>query len=438
MKQETLLREFSRHTAFSVFGMLGVSCYILADTFFISKGLGSNGLAALNLAIPIYNFIHGTGLMLGMGAAMKFSICKSQHRMEEVDRIYTNTLYLAALFSTVYFLIGLFFSKEIALALGANEGTLEMTDTYLHWLLLFAPAFVLNQVLLCFVRNDEGPQLSMMAMLIGSFSNIVLDYIFIFPMNMGIFGAVFATGLSPIISMGIMLLHWIKKRNTFHLVKTPFDFPMIRQIFALGVPSLIAQVSTGVVMIAFNKMILQLEGNTGIAAYGVIVNISLVIVAVYTGIAQGAQPLISRAYGIGDDKQIHTVFRYAMITMAILSGAVYLFLFIFARPVTAVFNSRNSAELQQIAETGLKIYFLSNLPVGYNTILATFFTSIEKALAAQALSILRGFVLILPMAWILSILWKMTGIWLAYPVTETLTAVLGLMWYQYENTKTNH
>ncbi|MBO5281916.1 MAG: MATE family efflux transporter [Lachnospiraceae bacterium] len=425
MKQQSSMKYFLHYTALSVLGTLGVSCYILADTFFVSKGLGSRGLAALNLAIPVYNFIHGTGLMLGMGGATRFSICKSQGKQQEVNRIYTNTVYLALLFSAVFVLVGFFLSRRLAILLGADASVLEMTDTYLRWLLLFAPAFILNDVLLCFVRNDEGPQLSMIAMLIGSFSNIVLDYLFIFPMQMGIFGAAFATGLSPVISILMMLSHWIRKRNTFHFVRTKIETDIVKQEISLGFPSLIAQLSSGIVMIVFNAIILKLEGNTGVAAYGVIANISLVIAAIYTGIAQGVQPLISTFYGSGNDQQARTVLRYAMTTILAVSCAVYLIIFVFAEPITAVFNSENNIELQRIAVSGLKLYFLSAAFMGYNTILATFFTSIEKAFPAHVLSVLRGLILIIPMAFFLSALWGMTGVWLTCPITEFLVAMLG-------------
>lgn len=430
MEQQSCMRDFARYTILSVLGTLGVSCYILADTFFVSKGLGTSGLAALNLAIPVYNFIHGTGLMLGMGGATRFSVCKSQGRYGEVNRIYTNTVYLALLFSAAFVLAGLFFSNRLAILLGADASVLEMTDTYLRWLLIFAPAFILNDVLQCFVRNDESPQLSMIAMLIGSFSNIVLDYIFIFPMKMGIFGAVFATGSSPVISILMMLPHWFKKKNTFHFIKTKMSAYIIKQDLSLGFPSLIAQLSSGIVMITFNAIILNLEGNTGVAAYGVIANISLVIVAIYTGMAQGVQPLISTFYGTGNYKTVRTLLRYAMVTMLTVSCAVYLLIFVFAQPITAVFNSENNEKLQQIAEMGLKLYFVSAAFVGYNIILATFFTSVEKALPAHILSILRGLILIIPMAFFMSALWGMTGVWLTYPTTEFFTALLGFVIYR--------
>lgn len=432
MEQQSCIRDFAHYTILSVLGTLGVSCYILADTFFVSKGLGTNGLTALNLAIPVYNFIHGTGLMLGMGGATRFSVCKSQKRTEEVNQVYTNTLYLAMIFSAAFVLIGLFFSRQLAILLGADESVLEITNTYLRWLLLFTPAFMLNDVLLCFVRNDGSPQLPMIAQLVGSFANILLDYIFIFPMGMGIFGAILATGLSPIISIVMMLPHWVKKKNTFHFVKTKIRKHIVKQNISLGFPSLVAQLSSGITMITFNAIILKLAGNTGVAAYGVIANISLVIVAVYTGIAQGIQPLVSTFYGVHNNRAAKVVLKYALATMLAISITIYLLIFVFAEPITSIFNSENNMELQQISATGLKLYFISIPFVGYNIILATFFTSIEKALPAHILSILRGLVLIIPMAFFLSAIWKMTGVWLTYPITEFLIALLGFVIYRHK------
>ncbi|MCI8696000.1 MATE family efflux transporter [uncultured Acetatifactor sp.] len=430
MEQPSCIREFSRYTVLSVLGTLGVSCYILADTFFVSKGLGTSGLAALNIAIPAYNFIHGTGLMIGMGGATKFSVCKSQGNQMLVDKIYTNTIYLAVLFSIAFMLPGFFCPRQLAFVLGADMTILEMTAVYLRWLLLFSPAFILNDVLLCFVRNDANPQLAMCAMLIGSFFNVIMDYIFIFPLHMGIFGAVFATGISPVISILMMTLHWMKNRNSFHFAGRGICMKVVQWDLSLGFPSLIAQISSGIVMITFNSIILKLEGNTGVAAYGIIANISLVVVAIYTGIAQGAQPLVSCFYGENNREQIQAVLCYAIFTTLALSGILYVLIFVLAQPIAAIFNSECNARLQTIAVTGLKLYFISTPFVGYNIILATFFTSIERAFPAHILSLLRGLILIIPTAFILSSLWKMTGVWFAYPVTEISAALLGFVIYK--------
>lgn len=182
-------------------------------------------------------------------------------------------------------------------------------------------------------------------------------------------------------------------------------------------------------MIIFNMLILGLEGNVGVAAYGVVANISIVVTALYTGLAQGMQPLLSTCYGKNDPLQIRKIMCYGQIAMTVFSAAMYGVLFIFAPQVTAVFNSEGNEVLQKIAEVGLKLYFASNIFLGFNTVAATFFTSVERALPAHILSLLRGFVLIIPLAFVMSVLWGMNGIWLCVPVTEAATAILGIFIY---------
>lgn len=429
MKNKSQFKEFARYSTLNVLGMIGLSCYILADTFFVSRGLGENGLTALNLAIPVYSFIHGSGLMLGIGGATKYSIFKSNKENKNANTIFTNTLCLATVLSIGFVLIGIFLSKSLTTALGADSDVFKMTNTYLQFILIFAPAFIMNDVLICFVRNDNSPKLSMYAMLGGSLSNIILDYIFIFPLQLGIFGAVFATGLAPIISMLILSLHRIKRKNQFHFIKIKPSIKIARNTLSLGFPSLVTEVSSGIVIIVFNMIILNLIGNVGVAAYGIVANLSLVVVAVYTGIAQGIQPLISKSYGGNDIKSIKLIFKYAMITMSIISFILYLIIFFLADPIAKIFNSENNLVLQSIATNGLKLYFMAVIFVGFNIILPMLFSSMEKAFLAQIISLLRGLVVIIPMAFILSALVSLTGVWLAFPITESLVSILGVILY---------
>lgn len=429
MKNKSQFKEFARYSTLNVLGMIGLSCYILADTFFVSRGLGENGLTALNLAIPVYSFIHGSGLMLGIGGATKYSIFKSNKENKNANTIFTNTLCLATVLSIGFVLIGIFLSKSLTTALGADSDVFKMTNTYLQFILIFAPAFIMNDVLICFVRNDNSPKLSMYSMLGGSLSNIILDYIFIFPLQLGIFGAVFATGLAPIISMLILSLHRIKRKNQFHFIKIKPSIKIARNTLSLGFPSLVTEVSSGIVIIVFNMIILNLIGNVGVAAYGIVANLSLVVVAVYTGIAQGIQPLISKSYGGNDIKSIKLIFKYAMITMSIISFILYLIIFFLADPIAKIFNSENNLVLQSIATNGLKLYFMAVIFVGFNIILPMLFSSMEKAFLAQIISLLRGLVVIIPMAFILSALVGLTGVWLAFPITESLVSILGVILY---------
>lgn len=436
MKNTECLKIFLKYSSLNVLGMIGLSCYILADTFFVSKGLGANGLAALNLAIPIYSFIHGSGLMLGMGGATGYSIKSSQNETDRANRIFTNTVFLALGFAVIFFVLGLFYSERIVMLLGAEGEVLHMSKTYLQVILLFAPMFLLNNVLLCFVRNDGSPQLSMIAMLGGSLSNIVLDYVFMFPLEMGIFGAVLATGLAPVISILILSPFFLRKKNCFHLTKCNLSMKLISSIVSNGIPSLITEVSSGIVMIVFNIIILRLQGNVGIAAYGIIANLSLVVISIYTGIAQGIQPIISINYGARNRENVKAILRYALISMLIVSVFVYLTVYLRAPQIASIFNSEKNELLQSIAINGLKIYFTACVFVGFNIIISVYFTSTDYARPAHIISILRGFLIIIPMAFLLSSLAGIVGVWFVFPTTELIVASIGIMLYLMSRKKT--
>lgn len=372
MKAETLLKEFFRYVILNICGMLGLSCYILADTFFISNGLGANGLTALNLAIPVYSFIHGSGLMFGMGGATKYSIYRGQKEYKNADNCFSNTMFIMSMLAVIFMLTGIFFSEKLTILLGADKDVFSMTKTYLQVILLFAPAFMANDTL----------------------SN-----------------------------------HWITKRNQFHLVRANWSFRLAGIIISLGAPSFIAEMASGIVMIVFNTIILHLQGNTGVAAYGVVANLSLVVISIYTGIAQGTQPILSRIYGYGERESPKQILRYALKTMLVISCGIYLVFLFFANSIVSVFNSEQNIQLQQIAETGLKLYFTAIPFVGFNIIISSYFTSIEKALPAQIISLSRGFLVIIPMAFLLSFLLKMTGVWLSFPITECLVTLAGIALY---------
>lgn len=425
MENKLYFREFLKYSSLNVLGMIALSCYILADTFFVSKALGADGLAALNLAIPVYSFINGSGLMIGMGGGIKYSIAKSQGAAQRADQTFTNSAVLTAVIAACFFLTGLLASGSLALLLGADGTVYEMTRTYLQVILLFAPMFMTNNLLLCFIRNDGAPQLSMAAMITGSLSNVVLDYVFMFPFGMGIFGAVLATGMAPVISILVLSPYLFRRKNQFHLRKCRISGKLALGIFSSGLPSLITEVSSGIVIIVFNTIILGIAGNIGVAAYGVIANLSLVVMSIYTGISQGIQPLLSSGYGTGNRKKTQSVLRYALVSAVLISVVVYVCVFFGADPIAAVFNSEQNATLQSIAVTGLKIYFTACVFAGFNIILSVYFTSTENALPAHIISILRGFVVIIPMAFLLSAAAELTGVWAAFPATELIVSLIG-------------
>ena len=222
MEQPVSRQMFFKYASPGILGQVGISCYILADTFFVSRGTGATGLAALNIALPLYNLMNGLGLMIGVGSATHFTICRAQNQQEDADRTFTHAVWLGLATGLLFLLLGILAADPLARMLGADAETFPLTSVYLRTLLCFGPFFILNNVLLAFVRNDGGPSRAMCGMILGSLSNVVMDYIFIFPLGMGMFGAALATGVSPIISMLILSGHLRSPSRGFHLLRTHF------------------------------------------------------------------------------------------------------------------------------------------------------------------------------------------------------------------------
>ncbi|NLV91128.1 MAG: MATE family efflux transporter [Firmicutes bacterium] len=421
-----LLTSFSKYVSLNVLGMLGLCGYILADTFFVANGIGAEGLAALNLAISISSIINGTGLMLGIGGATRYNLQRSgNHSEEEGNRTFTVTVQLGLLVGLLYFLVGALLAEPLAQLLGADGSILPLTTTYLKTILCFAPGFILNNILIAFIRNDGSPNTAMAGMLTGSIANVILDYIFIFPWGMGMFGAAFATGLAPIISMAVMSPYFIKEKNGFHWQKGTGGLHLWSNICALGISSFVSEVASAVVLIVFNLLLLGLSGNVAVAAYGIIANLSLIAAAIFTGIGQGIQPLVSHYYGRGEVDTSKRLLRWAVVLSFGLAVALYLVILLFGEDIADLFNRDNDELLRSIATNGLLIYFTGFVFAGINILLSSFFSAIEEPKTGFLISILRGLIVVVPLALLLSLLWGINGVWLTFPITEALVFAVG-------------
>ena len=421
MNRSSIRSQFLRYIFFNIISTLGISVYILIDTYFIAKGMGADGLAALNLCLPVFNFINGFGLMLGIGGGSKFSMLYCHVERRKTDQIFTNAFYAALLIAACFELTGIFFSRQVTTLLGADSSIFDMAHSYLRTVLLFSPAFILNQLLLCFMRNDCAPKLAMVAVLSSSAVNVVLDYVFIFRFGMGMRGAALATCIAPFVSLAILNCHFISGWNAFQFRAVLPSICTTRNIISLGLYSLLTECSGGIVILAFNFIIYRMLGNTGIAAYGIIANLAIVVTAIFTGLSGGVQPLMCKLRGEKDEEGIRYLVRISVITAVILAAGTYTLLYLKTGTLVSVFNSSGNAQLQSIAEHGLLLYFLFMPFMGINSILAVYFTASEFPAAAQLTSLLRGEFLVVPLAFLFYAMHSVNGIWLTIPIAEVLT-----------------
>ena len=428
--EEKVISRFIRYAAPSILSMVGLSCYILADTFFISGKVGAIGLAALNFAIPMYSVVNGSGLMLGVGGATKFAIHKARGETEEGHRTFTHMVLAGMVLSVAFVLLGWCLPQTLATLLGANGEAQALTAMYLQVLLSFAPCFILNNILVAFARNDEAPRLAMAAMLTGSMVNVVLDYVFVYPMDLGMFGAALATGISPTVSLLVVLtLHNLRGKSTFHLRRCSIQFCVVGRSCALGISAFIGEISSCVVIFVFNLIIFRLAGNFGVAAYGIIANTAYVVISIFNGITQGSQPLLSDYYARNRRREELQILRCSIITAVVLGGLIWLGVTAFAPQITDIFNSEHNAALAQAAVPGLRIYFIGFWLTGINLMLAAYFAAVERTGASFAVSIFRGLVGIVCFVVLFSRLFGMTGVWMSFPITELADCALALALY---------
>lgn len=416
-------KKLKKYLHTNILAMIGISCYVLADTFFISLAAGANGITALNLTLPIYAVIFAVGSMIGLGSATRYSLCKASGD-KNADEYLSNSAFWAVLFSLIFVTLGCFAPRKVLKLMGADDVILKTGLSYMRTVLCFAPAFMLNYILNAFIRNDGAPALSMTATITSNLLNIVLDYIFIFPLGMGMFGAALATGISPVIDIIICSTHFLSPKSTLKFIWKRPDIKKLALACSLGTAGFISEISGGITSMAFNFILLDLVGNIAVAAYGVVANVSIISIAVFNGISQGLQPMASEAEGKADEDAKKCILKFSLKLGIVLAIVAVALCYIFADNTVALFNSENLAEMAAYAVTGLKLYSIGFLIAVINIIQTGFLGATGRARECFIISVSRGVVAIALFVFILSRLFGIYGVWLSFPVSEIFTLIV--------------
>lgn len=421
-----LTRSLASQVLPAMLGMLAVSCYIMADTWFIAAALGNTGLASLNIAIPFFSFMEGLSLMLGMSCGTALSLNLAGGKRLEAQRSLYSSLVLAALLTVGQMLLGLWMPEGLLRLLGADAVTLSGARVYARTLCLFAPAFVLNELLAACLRNQNRPKRAMAGMLTASASNIVLDYVFLFPLGLGMFGAALATGLASALACLLQLGPFL--RRELLEARGPLLSPreLWRQV-SLGQASLVIEWANGIVLVVFNILVLRAGGRVALAAYGIVTNVSIVLIALFTGGSRGAQAVLSQAYGRGQTEQLRHYLRQLLLFFAMLSLLALVLVYVWTGGLVALFNREDNVELGNLAAEGLRLYLL-HLPFSaLNIVLAQALAACARPAPGRHIALLRALVLLLPLALVLAQLFGLRGIWLSVPICELLVAAYALV-----------
>lgn len=423
---DDLKKLFIRYLIPSVLSSIAIAMYIFVDTMFIGLGVGSSGLAALNISLPVFTISSSLALILGIGGATTLSICVGQGKKEEGSKIFTISMLIATILGISISILGNVFSKQICLFLGASQTILPLVNEYLSILISFTWAFLIAGVLGCFIRNDKNPKLVMRATIIANISNVVLDYVFIFIFHWGMKGAVLATVISPIINILLLSIHFKSKNNTLSFKKVKVEFAIIMRIIKNGFGTFIQDVCHGVILFLFNKTLMTLGGEIYVSSYGIIVNVAYVGTCIFAGIAQSIQPIISVNFGAKKIKRVYTALKYALSTSVIVGFTLYVVVLIFPEYIISLFTTGDK-ELVDITIKGMRIYFLSYAFCSINMVVLYFLQSIERAKESIAISLSSGIVFSSSGLFILVYLFNILGVWFTVPFAEGITCVISII-----------
>lgn len=409
----------------TLLGMLSNSVYCIVDIYFVSAGSGSQGLAAMNICMPVFTILSCVGLLFGVGGATIMSISQGSGDLKTRDKAFSLSVMMMFVAGVLFSTLGLLFRKEFAYLLGSDDLLLPLVLEYLTPVISSALPFVLMYSLSVLLRADNNPKLAMTALMVGNISNIILDYVFVSVFHMGIFGASVATSIAPVLSLIVASFHFIMKKNTVHFKIKSFDIKVIGRIFSVGLGSGIMELSAGAIIFMFNSAILRLGGDIYLAAYAVITNIAYVFKGLLNGFAQAAQPLISTNFGSGIIKRCTRSLRVCIIYSSIFCLICYGVITIFPGFIVSFFSNGDTG-MEAIASKGMIMYFSSLLFTGINTMLMYFFQSIEQGRKSLLLAICKGFLFVTLGLWILTTVMGVEGVWYAVLFGEVLTLLLAL------------
>lgn len=427
MEKLNLLRDkeskvFFHYLIPAVCSTLVTSVYLLVDTLIIGQGVGALGISALNIFMPFFLLFNGIGLLFGIGSGILISAEDGMGNKKKANQYFITGFVSILTVAIILCLIWNHYLEPLCVILGANSDTINLVLEYGKCIMMFAPVFMMSNYFAPIIRNMKNPKLVMCAVLTGSLLNIVLDYVFVFPMNMGMFGAAAATVIGSATTLLVLSTHFIKKQNRVKINKETISLNLLAPILKCGFSSLIMEVANGFVIFIFNIQILKYIGNNGIVVYGIISNCVLVGLALFNGVAQAAQPIIATNFGAGLNARVKKVLKYAMITTAIIGFSLFAVVFLFTGQVIQVFVKAN-AEILAVGIPALRIYLSAFCIMNINILVSSYFQSVGKEKVSIYISIIRGFLLNIVLAFVLPSVLPATILWAVVPLSELITLI---------------
>lgn len=409
----------------TIIGMLTNSVYCIVDVMFVGVCIGSDGLAAFNIAMPIFTIYSSVGLMLGVGGATTISVLVGQGDQKNVNKIFSFTVYTSMAIGLIMSIAGLVFLEPFAVMLGATPDLVPAVMEYLFPLQCVAMLYILNGTMQVLIRADYNPKIVMLAAILANATNILFDWIFVSVLDYGLIGASTATAFGPCVAIIVLSFHYIKKKNTMKFTLHCFAKGLISKVFKNGAGTFILEFTSGAVVFLFNLVLLRVSGPTAVAVYAIISNVAYVGKGIFNGISQAAQPLLSVNFGAENFDRIKRTLKVALVTAIGFSATIYGLILLFPNQIISIFI-RDGKELMSLGADASRIYFIAFIFTGINTVLMYYFQSLENLKTTSLIALCRGIIFISIGLIIFPPLFGEVGVWITAGFAEIVTLLLTL------------
>ena len=416
-----------KFTAPSIIMLIFTSIYGVVDGFFVSNFVGKTAFTAVNFIMPVLMILGCVGFMFGTGGSAWIAKTLGEGRREKANELFSLLIYVSIVCGVVLLVLGFLFIRPIAAFLGAEGQMLKDCVVYGRVCLLAVPAYILQFEFQCLFATAGKPKLGLYVTLLAGCTNAVLDAVFVAAFRWGLPGAAGATAIGQCVG-GILPLVYFSRPNLslLRLTKTSFDGRALWRVCTNGSSELLSNISASVVSMLYNVQLLKYAGEDGVAAYGVLMYVSLVFLAVFLGFSVGGAPVISYHNGARNYGELKGLLRKSLVIVTVFAGGMLITAHVLAKPLSVMFVGY-SEELLEMTLQAFGIYKYSFMFAGFAIFISAFFTALNDGLTSAILSFLRTLVFQVLAVLLLPLVWGLNGIWLSIVMAEVMAVLVAVL-----------
>lgn len=417
-------RRLIRFVLPSIAMMIFTSIYGVVDGFFVSNFVGKIPFAAVNLIMPFLMILGTIGFMLGTGGSALVSKLLGEKKVDKAQEIFSMLVYIGIIAGCILTCIGWIFIEPIAVLLGAEGDMIGYCVLYGRIILAALPAYMLQNMFQSFLVTAEKPNVGLGVTILAGVTNMILDALFMAVFKWGVAGAAIATAISQCVGGLVPLLFFARENSSvLRLVKAKLDVSALVKTCTNGSSELVSNISMSLVSMLYNMQLLKYAGEDGVAAYGVIMYVNFIFIAIFLGYSIGTAPIIGYNYGAENHKELKNVFKKSMILISLTSVVLTCAAMFLATPLAKVFVGYDAA-LLEMTVGAFKIYALSFLLCGFGIYGSALFTALNDGVISAVISFLRTIVFQVLAILIMPLIWELNGIWYSVFVAEVAATIV--------------